>query len=49
MNLFARLGPDVRADTLRFRTSIHMRNEGLGPASAVSSVSSALPAGGGYP
>jgi hypothetical protein len=49
MNLFARLGPDVRADTLRLRTSIHMRNEGLGPASAVSSVSSALPAGGGYP
>lgn len=43
INLFPRLGPDVRADTLRFRTSVHLRNEGLGP----SPVTSALPSAGG--
>jgi hypothetical protein len=40
LNLFPRLGPDALADTLRFRTAVHLRNEGLGP----SPVSSALPA-----
>jgi hypothetical protein len=44
MNLYPRLGPGIRVDTLRFRTSIHMRNEGLGP----SPVTSAAPRGGSY-
>ena len=39
LNLFPRLGPDAIPDTLRFRTSIHLRNEGLGP----SPLSSAAP------
>jgi hypothetical protein len=47
VNLFPRLGPDVRADTLRFRTAVHLRNEGLGPSPSASPVTSALPGSGG--
>jgi hypothetical protein len=46
VNLFPRLGPDARADTLRFRTAVHLRNEGLGPSPATSPVTSALPSAG---
>lgn len=43
LNLYPRLGPDLSVDTLRFRTSIHMRNEDMGP----SPVTSAVPMAGG--
>jgi hypothetical protein len=37
LTLFPRLGPDMRADTVGFETAVHLRNEGSGTSSPVTS------------